>query len=330
MKKLFSQLPTWLVLLVVMALFTLVFFNIYILAILPLVVGIFVYFITKTQRTFIKKYYTSIDNLSEGIVKIEGKIEAEKTLESPYFKEECISYTYKDANIDYDDETGSEYTKNAILKSEFQDFYISDATGKIKVNSKGLDISFLSIKTKLIGKKRHTERTLKYGDEITIIGTAVKNNENKIELQKSDKNPFTVSDHTNINNQKQVFRTINFFLPYIIFMYILVNYFLFAPLKINIKENEIFPYFAIFGMPILAVILGIIGNQFEGFIKQFLSNFAGICFFVALLTIPLICLFYIIELEFSRIICIWLNILVCTTLAFVFDYKKLDGVFDEK
>lgn len=329
MKKTLSNLPIWVILLAVMGLFTLVFFNIYIVPILPLVLGVFVYFFTKTERTIIKKKSTPINQLVEGLMKIEGKIVATNHLETPFFKEECIGYNYEKAEIDYDDETGNEYTKSAILKNDFLSFYISDATGKIKINSENLDLSFLPKRTKVISKTRHTERSLKNGDEITILGTVVKNSQNEFELQKVSKNPFTASNKIAISKQQKAFRAINFTLPYFILMYIGVNYFLFTPLQIHIKENEIFPYFAIFGIPILAVIFGIIGSRFDGFTNLILSNLAGNLFIVALLTIPLLCLFYIIELEFYRIFCIWLIILVYTSLAFVINYKKLDEIFEK-
>lgn len=286
-----------------------------------------VYFFTKTQRTLIKKKSTLINKLTEGLMKIEGKISASNHIESPFFKEECIGYNYEKAEIDYDNETGKEYTKSAIKKNNFLEFYISDKTGKIKVNPDGLDLSFLPERTKLISKTRHTERTLKNNDEIIVLGTVVKNSLNEFELQKVDKNPFTASNKTALSKQQKTFRAVKVCLPYFILMYVGVNYFLFTPVEIPIKENEIFPYFAIFGMPVLAIILGLIGSRFDGFANLILSNLAGNLLMVSFLTIPLLCLFYTIELEFFRIFSIWLIILVCTTLAFVINFKRFDGLF---
>ena len=112
-------------------------------------------------------------------------------------------------------------------------------------------------------------------------------------------------------------------------MYFGINYFLFAPIKFHIEESEVFPYFAIFGMPILALILGLVGNRFDGFAKLILTNLGGICFSAFFLTFPLICLFYIIKLEFARIFCIWATILICTIIAFVMNHRKLENYFDQ-
>ncbi|MDR6969611.1 hypothetical protein J2X31_003644 [Flavobacterium arsenatis] len=329
MKSVFSGILGLVAMVVFCSIFMLIFFNQFIVPVFPVIVAVVVYFLTKTQRILIKKKYIPINQLSEGLVKIEGKINASTTLETPYFKDQCIGYSYEKAEIDYDDETGNEYTKSAVLKNNFQEFYISDATGKIKVNPEGLNLTFLTGKSKVISKTRHTERTLKNDDEITILANAVKNKWNEFELQKSDGNPFTISDKTNISKQEKSFQIIKLLLPYLVLMYVGVNYFLFTPIEIQIEQNEIFPYFAIFGMPILAIILGLIGSRFEGFANLILSNLAGTCFIVALLTIPLLCLFLMIEIEFYRIICIWTTIFVCTTIAFVMNFKRLDGLFEK-
>ncbi len=216
-----------------------------------------------------------------------------------------------------------------LVVMDFLEFYLSDTTGKIKINSENLDLSILPKRTKVISKTRHTERSLKNGDEITVLGNAVKNSQNEFEFQKAYKNPFTASNKIAISKQQKAFRAIKFTLPYFILMYIGLNYFLFTPLKIHIKETEIFAYFAIFGMPILAIIVGLIGSRFDGFANLILSNLAGTCFIVALLTIPLLCLLYLIKLEFYRIFCIWLIILICTSLAFVINFKKLNEIFEK-
>lgn len=288
------------------------------------------YFATKNQRILIKKSYTSINQLSEGLMKIEGKVNATTTLETPYFKDECVGYSYEKAEIDYFEESGDERKVSAVIKMDFPEFYLLDSTGKIKVNPDGLDVTFLDVKTKKIKEIRHSERTLKNGDEITVLGNVVKNSWNELVLQKLDKNPFTISDKTIISKQEKSFQILKLLLPYFVLMYILVNYFLFfAPLK-NFGKSDAFSYFSIFGMPILGLAFNYVGKNSEGFMKILFSLFASICLSVTFLSVPLIFLFLMIKLEFYRIFCIWLTILVCTTLAFVFNYKKLDGVFDEK
>lgn len=315
---------------------TLVFSNRFIVPVFPLIVATFVYFVTKTQRKFIKKKPTAIYELKEGFVKIEGNVSATKTFETPYFKQECIAYKYEEGNITYDDETGSERVNNTIEKEEFQDFYLSNATGKIRVIITKLNLAFLPAKTDTlhsikyaVDDIRYTERTLKNGDLISVMGYAVRNSFNEFELKEQNNKPLVIGTPDFEDKTRKSFRVFKYLMPYFILMYVGVNYFLFAPIKIHIVESVVFPYFAIFGMPFLAIILALMGNKFEGFAKTFLSFLAGTCFSVLFLSFPLICLFYMIELEFTRIICIWLTILACTILAFAMNYKRLDGIFDK-
>ncbi|RZK14884.1 MAG: hypothetical protein EOO86_17790, partial [Pedobacter sp.] len=79
-----------------MAIFTLVVSNRFIVPAVPVILALFVLFVTKTQRTLIKKKSTPIYALSEGLVKIEGTISAPKTFETPYFKQQCIAYVYEE------------------------------------------------------------------------------------------------------------------------------------------------------------------------------------------------------------------------------------------
>lgn len=105
-----------------------------IIAIAPLLIGGFVWYVTRTQRKLLKTKFTPIHLLSEGLVKIRGTISASETYTTPYFKQECIGYYYKKANITYDSENGSENERDATIEEQFQDFYIADTTGKVKVN----------------------------------------------------------------------------------------------------------------------------------------------------------------------------------------------------
>lgn len=321
---------------VIVSVFTLVVSNRFIVPVVPIILAVVIALVTKAQRNFINKKPTAIYELSEGLVKIEGIISAMKTFETPYFKQQCIAYTYEEGNITYDSETGSEYVHKTTTKREFQDFYLSNATGKIKIVVTQLNLAFLPTKTDTkhsikyaVDDIRYTEKTLKNGDLISVLGYAVKNNNQEFELKEQGDKQLVIGTPDVENKTRKAFKVLKDLLPYLILMYAGVNYFLFAPIKIHILESEVFPYFGIFGMPILAIILGLIGNRFEGFAKLLFLNLAGICLSVSFLTLPLLCLFYMIELEFSRIICIWATIFICTTLAFAMNHKKLDGYFEK-
>lgn len=320
----------------ILSIFILAFSNRFIVPVLPIILALIVFWVTKTQRTLIKKKSAAIYALSEGLVKIEGKVSATKTFETPYFKQQCIAYIYEEGNITYDSDTGSERVNKTLRKEDFQDFYLSNATGKIKVIITKLNLEFLTAKTDTlhsfryaVDDIRYTERTLKNGDFISVLGYAVKNNKHEFELREQVATPLVISTPDSEDKTRKAFKILKDLLPYLILMYLAVNYFLFAPIKINIVESEVFPYFAIFGMPILAIVFGVIGNRFKGSIRLFLTNLSGICFCVSFLTFPLVCLFYMIKVEFFRVFCIWATIFICTTLAFIMNHRKLNGYFEK-
>lgn len=315
-------------------LFTLVFFNPFIVPIFPVTLAIFAVYLTRTQRTLLKTKQTPIYNLKTGLVKIQGTVKAEKILETPFYKTQCISYSYEKANISYTDE-GSDHVTNATQHHDFQDFYLINETGKIKVIAENLDLSFLPAQVKTIhsikpneSDIRHTERTLKNGDLLNILGNAVKNNHQQFELRGRYESPLIISTTAIEDRTQKAFRAVKHLLPHILLMYLAVNYFLFfAPVKLYLENNTAFILLSFFGMPILAVILGVAGNRMNGFFKTFFSNLAGICFGVSILTFPLLCFLFATKTEFYRIICIWLSVFFCTTLASVMNYKKMDAIF---
>jgi len=99
---------------------------------LPPLIGIFIWLVTKTQRKLVRTETTPIYQIAEGWVKIQGNVSALKTFVTPYFKQECIAYTYEEGNITYDSESGSEHVTKTLSRKEFQDFHLSNGTGKIK------------------------------------------------------------------------------------------------------------------------------------------------------------------------------------------------------
>lgn len=334
MKNALSDIKTLLLMALGLSLFTLIFFNHFIVPIFPVIATVFAIYVTKTQRRLLKTKQTPISSLKTGLVKIQGTVEASKIMETPFFKVQCIGYSYEKANISYNDE-GSDYVTSATQSNDFQDFFLVNETGRIKVVSQHLNLSFLPAQVKTIhsikqneSDIRHTERTLKNGDLINVLGNAVKNNQQQFELRAAPESPLVISTSAIENRTQKGFTAIKHLLPYLLLMYIAVNYFLFfAPVKLQVEKNTAFVLFSFFGMPILAVILGVTSNRTYGFFKSFLANLAGICFGVSILTFPLLCLLFATKTEFYRILCIWASVFFCTTLATIMTYRKLDAIF---
>ena len=305
---------------------------------LPIIIVILVWYITKAQRKLIKTATTPIYQISEGWIKIQGKVSAPKTFETPYFKQECIAYTYREANISYDSEDNTERENSATIKEEFQDFYLTNTSGKIKVILNKLNFAFLPSKTDTkhsikyaVDDIRYTERTLKNGDLISVFGYAIKNSNYEFELSEQNNQPLVIATPEFEDKTKKSFKVFKYLIPYFILMYLAVNYFLFfAPVKQHIEKSTAFVLFTFFGMPILGVVFAIIGAKSNGFVKNFFSGIGGICLFTSLLSFPLLCLLFMTDTNFYTIECVWASVLLCITLAFIINYRKIERAFDNE
>lgn len=301
------------------------------IAVVPLVAVALVWYATKTPRKLLKTQLTPLHQISEGVVKVQGTVSAPTIFTTPYFKQECIAYHYKKANITYDSETGSENENEVITEEEFQDFYLTNATGKVKVVAEKLNLGFLSAKSDTIHSikyavddVRHTERTLQNGDLINVMAYAKRNAHYEFELVETAKQPLVISNHSFENESRKSFKTFKYILPYAALMYVLVNYFIFfAPVKAHLAQNTAFVLFAFFGAPILGLILAVVGRKAEGFLDAFLSTLGGILLMVTLIAFPLLCLLLMTKTAFYTIVCVWLSVFVCVSLCMGINYKKL-------
>jgi len=303
----------------------------------PPLIGIFIWYVTKTQRKLVRTETTPIYQIAEGWVKIQGNVSAPKTFVTPYFKQECIAYTYEEGNITYDSESGSEHVTKTSSRKEFQDFHLSNGTGKIKIIIKDLNLTLLETKSDTkhsikyaVDDIRYTERTLKNGDLISVLGYAVKNSNYAYELTAQANQPLVIATPDFEDKTIKSFRVFKYLMPYLVLMYLSVNYFLFlAPERPHEEQNTAFALLSFFGIPILGVLFGVIGAKLSGFGKDFFSCLGGICFFVALLSFPLLCLLYMVKTNQSTIIRVWASIFICTSLAMILNYRKLEGAFDK-
>ncbi|SHE41848.1 hypothetical protein [Pedobacter caeni] len=334
MKKVLSGIPTLLLMAVGLSLLTAIFLNNFIIPLFPVLVAVLVIYLTRSKRILLKTKETPISNLTGGLVKIQGTVEAPGILESPFFKEQCVGYNYEKGEVHYYDD-GNEQVTISMRKNDFQDFYLMNKTGKIKVIAADLNLSLLPAQIKTIHSLkhtendiRHTERTLKNGDLIHILGNAIETNHNEFELKALPESPLVISTPAIESHTQKGFRAIRHLLPYIVLIYLAVNYFLFfAPVKVQLGPNKGFIIFSIFGMPVLALIFAAIGSKMHGAFKFFFTSLAGICIIVTLLASPLLCLLHMTKTEFYRMLCIWISIFLCTTIATIMNYNRLDEIF---
>lgn len=311
-------------------LFVILLFSRLMVAIVPIIGAITVWFANKTSIKLIKTTLTPINAVKEGLVKLRGTITAAETFISPYFKQECIGYHYKKANLTYDSETGTEHENNSIIEEEFQDFFITDSTGTIKVASHRFNLSFLPVKTDTVHNiknrvddVRHSERTLKNGDVISVMGYAQKKADDSFEIIEQLNYSVVISNADFENNSRKSFKVGKFLLPYIVLMYFSVNYFVFfAPVK-HWPQNDVLVVFGFFGVPILGLIFGILGKRGTGYLNISFAVLGGTLLLVSLLTFPLLCLLLMTKTAFYTIVCVWLCVFISMLLGVGINHKKL-------
>lgn len=101
-------------------LFVILFFSRLMIAIVPIIGAIIVCFASKNSIRLIKTALTPINAIKEGTAKLRGTFTAPETFVTPYFKQKCIGYHYKKADVTYDCESGTEHESNATIEEEFR------------------------------------------------------------------------------------------------------------------------------------------------------------------------------------------------------------------
>ena len=301
----------------------------FLVPIVPLLLAIFLLFTKSQFKATIFSKQKKLYELTEGPARLAGKaIVSEEELISPFFKEKCIGYLYLEQEYIPNNDG---YSTNILAEqTACKNFQLETDYGSIHVNAAGLTLKDLAKTVKDEHSLKHNvndlayiEYLLKNNDEVVIVGTVLKNERGQLEFVKVGSALFFATTKVKVEEVKMGFELLARLSPWLVMMYFSVNYFLFFAPPLDIPNYQVFPYFAIFGLPIIFVVLAFATKDKEGFICKILQFIAGVCFFTSLLNFPLIILFYSIELEFYRIFCIFLSIAVFTTLALAFNYNHL-------
>ena len=302
----------------------------YLVPLVPIVAGVIIYVSVKSLKATVFSETKNLNVLTEGTVKLEGiAIARAEEILSPYFKETCIGYLYTvEEYVPTDDSVGLELrTHNMDCKS----FVLSTNSGTININANQIDLSKLNSKSEDKHSLkhdeydfRHTEYTLKNGDEIVIIGDVRKNFLNELEIIKVDQKPFFVTTKNQVEASKIGYQMFWYILPWLVLLYFVVNYFLFfAPTK-DLPKSDTFAYITLFGLPILSVVFLALAKDSQSLISKILRYLGTVCILTSLLSFPLMILFYMIELEYYRMLSIELSIVTIVSLMCLLNANKLE------
>lgn len=305
------------------------FFAKFLVPIIPIVIVSIAYFSTKSLKDITFKEPQNLHELTEGRALLEGTVlKLDEETISPYFNEACIGYLYKEIEYIPNDDGYYNDVKSTITKCK--NFTLSTSSGSIQIKGMGLDLKQLGMRTHNehsikpnVNDIGHEEHLLKHNDHIVIIGNAVKNIYQRLEISKKDNEPFFVTTRTKIEKQKISFQVLKRLFPWMCILYLIVNYILFFAPNVNIPKSDVFAFLAIFGLPVLFIIFWIIGRDKTDWLSRIFQYLASVCIFSSLLSFPLVILFYMIDLEFYRIYYIFISIVSLVALALVFNFKKL-------
>lgn len=302
----------------------------YLVPVVPLVLGVLVYLGTNNLKAAVFTKAKNLHELTEGTAKLEGRATARsEEILSPYFKETCIGYLYTvEEYVPTDDSIRSE------LRSQSKDcrnFVLSTDSGTININANQIDLSQLKPKSIDVhslkyneNDMRHNERTVKNNDEIVVIGDVRKNLFNEFEITKIDGKPFFVTTKNRVEASKISYQMFWQVLPWLILLYLVVNYFLFfAPTK-DLPKRDAFAYFIFFGLPMLFLIFLALARDSQSWIGKLFRYLGSVCILTSLLSFPLLILFYMIELEYYRMLCIEISIATIVALMCLFNYNQLN------
>ena len=142
---------------------------------------------------------STIQSMAMGLVEIAGTVKHIEYILSPINSKKCIGYRYIVEKISTDSDNKKSYSK---IKDETvsNDFYIEDATGKVKIKAQNLDFLWLEENEQYSkGQKRYTQYLLLENDEVLLIGKASSDNQEVFIEKELIKNIFALAPLASVN-----------------------------------------------------------------------------------------------------------------------------------
>ncbi len=142
---------------------------------------------------------SKVRSMAAGLVELNGKVATIKKLVSPITKHDCVYYKVEH-QIYVRSKNGGSWVTTSV-KTDFQNFYLQDETGKVEVDPRQAELDipsdYITPQLYMNGSQRDIEYFLAPGDAVYTLGTAknkpgvktAKNEENFI-ITKGDSDPF--------------------------------------------------------------------------------------------------------------------------------------------
>jgi hypothetical protein len=199
--------------------------------------------ILPSNRNKFLKYQSSlptskIRSVAMGLAEIEGSLECMEPMLSPISKKKCIGYRYRIEDISTDKEGDKSYT-TILDETLCNPFYISDETGKIKVNPDKMEFVYVA-KDEMYsaGGKRYTQFLIRENDKMLLIGKCglTENNQPVFEYE-AIKKVFAIAPSDKITHYNTFKPLLNSFLIFSSAFAFMVSLILVTP--ITIKDGQL-------------------------------------------------------------------------------------------
>lgn len=111
-----------------------------------------------------------IRSVATGLAEVEGRLEGVELLQAPMDEAPCIGYRYT-VEQESTDSDGDTHYSTITDRSECNDFFIRDKTGRLAVSKERLDLLWLPVDQRMTsGGHRYTQYLLRDGDKMLLIG----------------------------------------------------------------------------------------------------------------------------------------------------------------
>ncbi|QEH43246.1 hypothetical protein [Chitinophaga sp. XS-30] len=224
---------------VAVALFFVSFYHIGFSAVLLLIiiVPVIAAILPSNKNRFLKYQRTlptsRIRSVAMGLAEIEGVLEGIAIMRSPIGKKQCIGYRYRIEDISTDKDGDKSYS-TIFDEITCNPFYVSDETGKIKVNPEKMEFVYVpEDEMYSSGGKRYTQFLIKENDKMLLIGKAglAENNQPVFEYE-AVKGVFAIAPLDKITHYNTFKPLLNSFLIFSCAFAFMVSLILVTPITI--------------------------------------------------------------------------------------------------
>ncbi|HEX9601251.1 MAG TPA: hypothetical protein VF985_07175 [Mariniflexile sp.] len=210
---------------------------------LPLIIVPVLWGILPSNKNKFLKYQSTlptskIRSVAMGLAEIEGSLKVIEPLLSPINKKKCIGYRYRIENISTDKDGDKSYT-TIFDETTCNPFYMSDETGKIKVNPNKMEFVYMDEDDMYSsGGKRYTQFLIKENDKMLLIGKCglAENNQPVFEYE-DIKKVFAIAPSDKITHYNTFKPLLNSFLVFTGAFALMVSFILVTP--ITIKDGRL-------------------------------------------------------------------------------------------